>query len=176
MTFYEQELQKLFGGDKLFAHTRIVGNTCYGRLTDDIRVKINFQTGIVASHYDRLKVTLLNRNEGVIDNMVLRFRDLWGIKQVSNPNFREGRRAGMCTSPPKPTTGSSRRRSAPIWVCFRSRYRASRWGRKCADASAGQRSGRKGVSKSSVYMGLCRRYRAGADHRLDLRPDCRFPR
>lgn len=90
MTFYEQELQKLFGGDKLFVDARIVGNTCYGRLTDDIRVKINFQTGIVASHYDRLKVTLLNRNEGVIDNMLLRFRDLWGIKQVSTPNFREG--------------------------------------------------------------------------------------
>lgn len=90
MTFFEQELQKLFGHDAVFADTRFVGNACYGRLTDNIRVKINFQTGGTAGHYDRLKVTLLNRNEGPIDSMVLRFQDLWGIKQTSNPNFREG--------------------------------------------------------------------------------------
>ena len=67
MTVFEQELHKLFGNNKVFEETRIVGNTCYGMLTDNIRVKINFQTGGVADHYDRLKVTLLNRNEGPID-------------------------------------------------------------------------------------------------------------
>ena len=90
MTVFEQELHKLFGNNKVFEETRIVGNTCYGMLTDNIRVKINFQTGGVADHYDRLKVTLLNRNEGPIDNMVIRFCDLWGRKQVSNPNFKDG--------------------------------------------------------------------------------------
>lgn len=90
MTFFEQELHKLFDRNAVFADTRIVGNTCYGRLTDSIRVKINFQTGGIASHYDRLKVTLLNRNEGPIDSMVVRFKDLWGVKATTNPNFREG--------------------------------------------------------------------------------------
>lgn len=90
MTVFDQELHKLFGNNKVFEETRIVGNTCYGMLTDNIRVKINFQTGGVADHYDRLKVTLLNRNEGPIDNMVIRFCDLWGRKQVSNPNFKDG--------------------------------------------------------------------------------------
>lgn len=90
MTFFEQELQKLFGHSELFTDTRFVGNACYGRLTDNIRVKINFQTGMAADNYDRLKVTLLNRNEGPIDSMVIRFKDLWGMNPTANSNFREG--------------------------------------------------------------------------------------
>lgn len=90
MTFFEQELRKLFDHDAVFADTCFVGNTCYGRLTDSIRVKINFQTGGISNQYDRLKVTLLNRNEGVIDSIALRFKDLWGMKATSNPNFRDG--------------------------------------------------------------------------------------
>ena len=90
MTFFERELKKLFGTGANFSEPRFVGNCCYGRLTDQIRVKINFQTGMVADHYDRLKVTLLNRNEGMIDSMVVKFRDVWGLKNTTNPNFRDG--------------------------------------------------------------------------------------
>lgn len=90
MTTFEQELRKLFDHDAVCADTRFVGNTCYGRLNDDVRVKIRFLTGAIANQYDRLKVTLLNRREGEIDNLILRFRDVWGMKQTSNPNFREG--------------------------------------------------------------------------------------
>ena len=90
MTRFEQELYKMFGLDAVFPKARIVGNACYGLLTDQIRVKIQFQTGVIANQYDRLKVTLLNRNEGVIDSMTLKFQDLWGKKPVSNPNFRDG--------------------------------------------------------------------------------------
>lgn len=90
MTLFEQELRRLFEHDAVFSDARFVGNTCYGRLTDNIRVKINFVDCKVKDNYDALKVTILNRNEGQIDSMVLRFRDLWGMKQTSNPNFREG--------------------------------------------------------------------------------------
>lgn len=90
MTFFEQELRRLFDHDTVFADARFVGNACYGRLTDNIRVKINFVTCGIMDNYEALKVTLLNRNEGQIDSMTLRFRDLWGIKKVNNPNFRNG--------------------------------------------------------------------------------------
>ena len=80
MTFFERELKKLFGTGASFSEPRFVGNCCYGRLTDQIRVKINFQTGMVADHYDRLKVTLLNRNEGTIDSMVVKFGDVGSEK------------------------------------------------------------------------------------------------
>lgn len=90
MTFLEQELKKMVGKEPAFTEQRYVGNACYGRLTDNIRVKVNFQTGGIADHYDRLKVTLLNRNEGIIDSMVLTFQDVLGIKKISNPNFLDG--------------------------------------------------------------------------------------
>lgn len=90
MTKFEQELRKLFDHDKLFSNTRFFGNLCYGRLTDQIRVKINFETGIMAGRYDRLRITLINRNEGPIDSAILHFKDIWGMKETSNPNFPGG--------------------------------------------------------------------------------------
>lgn len=90
MTFFEQELNKLFGKDNGLQDVQIVGNACYGRLSGDIRVKIHFITGRIADHYEALKVTLINRREGPIDSMVLHFRDIWGVKKVNNPNFRDG--------------------------------------------------------------------------------------
>ena len=35
-------------------------------------------------------MTMLNRKEGTIDTNALKFRDIWGRKAVSNPNFKEG--------------------------------------------------------------------------------------
>ena len=90
MTTFEQELRKLFDPDAVFADARFAGNTCYGRLNEDVRIKARFVTCGYADNYEALKVTLINRREGEIDSTLLRFRDLWGIKKVNNPNFREG--------------------------------------------------------------------------------------
>lgn len=90
MTFFEQELQKVFGKGMGLSDIRIVGNACYGRLSEDIRMKAYFDTGRVADQYVMLKITMLNRREGVIDSVALRFSDLWGRKKVNNPNFRDG--------------------------------------------------------------------------------------
>ena len=90
MTFFEQELKKLFDHDAVFADARFAGNACYGRLNDDVRIKARFVTCGCADNYEALKVTLINRREGEIDSSLLKFRDLWGMKKVNNPNFREG--------------------------------------------------------------------------------------
>ena len=90
MTKLEEELYRMFGHSEVLKNAKFVGNACYGRLTDQIRVKISFHTGMAADHYDRLKVTLLNRNEGMIDSMELKFGDVWGRKKTDNSNFRDG--------------------------------------------------------------------------------------
>lgn len=90
MTTFEQELRRLFDHDAVFANARFTGNTCYGRLNEDVRIKARFVTCGYADNYEALKVTLINRREGEIDSTLLRFRDLWGMKKVNNPNFREG--------------------------------------------------------------------------------------
>lgn len=90
MTVFEQELRKFFDHDSVFADARFAGNVCYGRLNEDVRIKARFVTCGYADNYEALKVTLINRREGEIDSSLLRFRDLWGMKKVDNPNFREG--------------------------------------------------------------------------------------
>lgn len=90
MTFFEQELKKMFAGSELLHDIRFVGNVCYGSLTEDIRVKAGFITCGYADHYEALKVTLINRHDGPIDSLVLPFRDILGKKQVNNPNFSDG--------------------------------------------------------------------------------------
>ena len=54
------------------------------------RAKIQFVTGMIASQYNALQLTILNRSEGQVDTLRLRFLDLLGTKMTSNPNFRNG--------------------------------------------------------------------------------------
>ncbi len=90
MTTFEQELRKLFDHDAVFSDTKFVGRTCYGKISDNLRVRAEFVTLGHADHYEALKISLINRTEGVIDSTVLRFREVLGNKQVTNPNFKEG--------------------------------------------------------------------------------------
>ena len=88
MTFYEQELRKIVG--ERYPDATYVGRACYVRLSDMNRAKIQFVTGIVANQYNALQLTILNRSEGQVDTLRLRFSDLLGTKATSNPNFRNG--------------------------------------------------------------------------------------
>lgn len=66
------------------------GRTCYCDLGNDVRAKLQFVTTGHSGHYSALKATVLNRTEGEVDTLLLRFGDTWGNKQVSNPNFKDG--------------------------------------------------------------------------------------
>lgn len=88
MTFYEQELRKIVG--ERYPDAAYVGRACYVRLSDMNRAKIQFATGMIASQYNALQLTILNRSEGQVDILRLRFSDLLGIKMTSHPNFRNG--------------------------------------------------------------------------------------
>jgi hypothetical protein len=90
MNFFEQELRKLTGLCTGLQNPVFAGRSCYGDLGGDNRVKLQFVTLGHADHYEALKATVLNRAEGEVDTLLFRFDDMWGKKQVSNPNFREG--------------------------------------------------------------------------------------
>lgn len=90
MNYFEQELRRLFGNDTAISDKRFVGRAFFGRLTDNLRVRVDFVTMGTADHYEALKATIINRNDGQVDALTLRFSDLLGRKAVSNPNFREG--------------------------------------------------------------------------------------
>jgi hypothetical protein len=51
---------------------------------------MEFVTQGTADHYEAIKATIINKNDGPVDSLTLRFSDLLGKKMVSNPNFRNG--------------------------------------------------------------------------------------
>ena len=90
MNYFEQELRRLAKACDGINNPTFAGRVCYGDLGGDNRVKLQFVTMGYADHYEALKATVLKRTEGEVDTLVFRFQDIWGKKQVSNPNFREG--------------------------------------------------------------------------------------
>lgn len=90
MNYFERELRKLLGNDATISDKRFVGRAFFGRLTDSLRVRVEFITMGVADNYDAIKATIINRNNGPVDSVTLRFSDLLGKKTVSNPNFKNG--------------------------------------------------------------------------------------
>lgn len=90
MNFFESELKKIVGNSDILKDQRYVGRMCYGSLGGDLRARVEFVTLGVSDHYAGLKAAIINRKEGVVDNVLLRFSDIWGKPKVSNPNFKEG--------------------------------------------------------------------------------------
>jgi hypothetical protein len=90
MNYLEQELRRLFANDPAISDKRFVGRAFFGKLTDSLRVKVEFVTMGTADHYEAIKATVINRTDGPVDAVTLRFSDLLGKKAVSNSNFREG--------------------------------------------------------------------------------------
>lgn len=89
-TTFQKELNKIFGNDSVFDNTRFVGRACYGSLGTDLNASAQFVSLNISSHYDALKINIINRTEGNVDSVTIRLRELWGNKHTNNPNFREG--------------------------------------------------------------------------------------
>lgn len=90
MTFFEQELRKITSLCAGIATPVFAGRACYCDLGEDNRARLEFVTLGYADHYEALQATILNRAEGKVDSLLFRFSDIWGKRQVSNPNFRDG--------------------------------------------------------------------------------------
>ena len=88
MTFFEKELRKIV--EPHYPDATFVGRACYVRLSEMNRAKIQFTTCGTADHYEALQMTILNRSDGQVDTLRLRFKDVLGTKQVGNLNFKNG--------------------------------------------------------------------------------------
>ena len=90
MNFFESELKKIMGDSAILKDQKYVGRMCYGTIGGDLRARVEFVTLGVSDHYAGIKASVINRKEGVVDSILLRFSDIWGKPKVSNPNFKEG--------------------------------------------------------------------------------------
>lgn len=90
MNPFGQELRKILVQSKASGPVSFAGRSAYIQLDTELRARLEFVSLHVASQYNALKLTILNRTEGAVDVNILRLSDLLGKKVVSNPNFREG--------------------------------------------------------------------------------------
>lgn len=87
MSFFTEELKKCTEG---FEGRKCIGNAMYIPLGENNRLKIFFTTLGYADHYEALSISAVDKNNGVIDKTTIKFADIWGKRQVSNPNFKDG--------------------------------------------------------------------------------------
>ena len=88
MDFFEKELQKIVGS--AYPDAKYVGRAAYVNLGEGNRAKFEFVTLGHADNYVAIRGKIINQRDGEIDVNVMRFADILGQKQTSNPNFRDG--------------------------------------------------------------------------------------
>lgn len=87
MSFFTNELMKCTEG---FEGRTCIGNAMYIPLGENNRLKLFFTTLGYADNYEAISISAVDKNNGVIDKNTIKFSDIWGKKQVSNPNFKDG--------------------------------------------------------------------------------------
>ena len=85
MNFFEKELRDLFGSSTTLRDAHYCGRTCLAKLDEDLRVKMQFTTTGYADHYDAIKLAVINRTDGVVDQQLFRFSDI--IDQQHSPGM-----------------------------------------------------------------------------------------
>jgi hypothetical protein len=90
MNFFEQELRKLFAKNHAFDDVKSIGKACYGTLGEKTRMKLEFVTLGTYQKYEGIKATIIDKTDGIIDTLTLKFSDIWGKKELNHPNFRVG--------------------------------------------------------------------------------------
>lgn len=84
MTFYEQELKKLFGDSDVIRDAKYSGKTLLGRIDDELRVKLQFVYTGTRDHYNSLRLKIINRKDGEVDAETFKFSDIL----VGNPAYQ----------------------------------------------------------------------------------------
>ena len=85
MNFFEKELRDLFGSSTTLRDAHYCGRTCLAKLDEDLRVKLQFTTTGYVDHYDAIKLAVINRTDGVVDQQLFRFSDI--IDQQHSPGM-----------------------------------------------------------------------------------------
>lgn len=81
MTFFESELRKIFGQNIGLTEVCTIGHVCYGKVSEDLRMKAQFCTDRVADKYVVLEISVISRTAGIIDTAKLYFSDLLKPKE-----------------------------------------------------------------------------------------------
>ena len=79
--FYERQLQRMFSDiGSQSTDTVFAGKAMLSKISDDLRAKVEFVTGRMASQYEGLKLSIIHKNEGIIDSQSFMFHEIIGLK------------------------------------------------------------------------------------------------
>ena len=82
MNSFTDELKKITDRSEYIHKPKFVGQSCVFRLSDEVTGKLEFVTGIVANHYNALRLRLFNKSEGPIDTQLIGIGDIIGNKMI----------------------------------------------------------------------------------------------
>ncbi|MDE6031303.1 MAG: hypothetical protein K2G32_06770 [Oscillospiraceae bacterium] len=84
MTFFGNELMKMFGKNEALTDIRCVGNTLVGRLTPDTIAKISFISTGIHGQYTTALIKVINPQSGEVDRQGINFSDAFGYSRKQN--------------------------------------------------------------------------------------------
>ena len=91
MNFFEQELRRLFDDSGIVDDPIYSGRCCFAALGKDLRMRARFSTTRGPKEFDALELTVLHRTDGPLDTLILRFKDVMGMKiDPSHYEMRNG--------------------------------------------------------------------------------------
>lgn len=80
MNFFENEFIKIFNDMDVDCFDK----SCYLTISDDLNVKVEFITCKFVNQYEALRIKIINKRNGVVDSMTLKFKDLFGTKALND--------------------------------------------------------------------------------------------
>ena len=83
--FFETQLKKIIGGNPGLAKLQAtyVGRSCYLTLDDNRRAKIEIKEYGTHEKYERISITILSANSGVIDTADILFKDRFAEQKLA---------------------------------------------------------------------------------------------
>lgn len=90
MNFFEQELRKMFMPNNTFEDPKFIGKVCYEYLSNQTVMKIEFTTMGTHQKYEGIKASVIDKHDGVIDTVILKFSDIWGENKQTNCGLSGG--------------------------------------------------------------------------------------
>lgn len=86
MDFFEKQHRILTGNDTVFKSSKrsYLGRACYITLGGDRLARLNFVTSELRDRYDCLEIAILDKNRGLIDMLLLHFKEIFAAQKVGN--------------------------------------------------------------------------------------------
>ena len=84
MDFFEKEMRQMFEHTRSINDQVFVGKTMIAKLDNEKLLKLEFTNSRVAGKYDSITLSVINRNEGVIDKQRINFSEVIGKYNMGN--------------------------------------------------------------------------------------------